>query len=318
MNELNITEISKQVQTAVSGDSQESRMAADFTAALLAGIGDSKGAAAPPERLARLAINAFSFFKERPAKTRKLRAYDFDDGSGSGAVTVIEAVNDDMPFLLSSLLTEIMDLGLTARFVSHPIFRVQRDAEGRLTALASSANAAPGAGLAESFMHIEIDPVPGEEMRADLLRRLEAVLDQVRLVVADWMPMVSRLREVIDSYVTLPPPVAVDELAESVQFLKWLADGHFTFLGLREYEFSMQDGSPHLEIKPDSGLGLLRDVNLHVLRRTGSHSEMSPIAREFFSTPALLIIAKANFLSPVQRRVHVDSIGIKRFSPKAR
>ena len=44
--------------------------------------------------------------------------------------------------------------------------------------------------------------------------------------------MVARLREAIETYESAPPPVAVDELAESIQFLRWLADGHFTFLGL--------------------------------------------------------------------------------------
>ena len=152
--------------------------------------------------------------------------------------------------------------------------------------------------------------------RADLLERLETIFDQVRIVVADWMPMVSRLREVIDTYVTLPPPVAVDELAESIQFMKWLAEGHFTFLGVREYAFTMEGSEPHLKVKPETGLGLLRDPDMHVLRRTGSDQEMSPIAREFFSAPDLLIITKANFLSPVQRHVHTDSIGIKLYSPE--
>ena len=78
--------------------------------------------------------------------------------------------------------------------------------------------------------------------------------------------------------------------------------------------FSLSAEGQRLEPKPETGLGLLRDPDLHVLRRAGSTTEMSPIAREFFTAPAPLIIAKANFLSPIQRRVHVDSIGIKLYS----
>ncbi|MGB0084582.1 MAG: NAD-glutamate dehydrogenase [Rhodomicrobiaceae bacterium] len=314
MSALNISAISSEVEKSVASDGQNGQLAANFTKALFSGTGESGGEGFPAPRLARLAVNGFAFFAERRPKTRKLRAYDFDDDSDAGPVTVIEAVNDDMPFLLSSVLAEIIDRGLTVRFVAHPIFQVQRDQQGRLTALTPSEGAPAGAGQAESFLHIEIHPVTNETARSELLRELEKIVDQVRVVVGDWMAMLSRLRETIDAYVTLPPPVAVDELAESVQFLKWLAEGHFTFLGLRQYDFSMRHDGPHLTMKPETGLGLLRDPNLHVLRRTGADMEMSPIAREFFSTPALLIIAKANFLSAVQRRMHVDSIGIKLYS----
>ena len=316
MNESNVSAISNEVKSSVGLDGSDGIIAERFTSALFSDVGDDIAAQLPPERIKSLAIDAYSFFKERPADKRKMRVYNYDDDTQAGPVTVIEAVNDDMPFLLSSVLSGLVEYGVRPRFVGHPIFRVQRDQQGLITDLMTSEKSPQTAGRAESFFHIEIDPIDNEHARADLGRRVEKILEDVRLVVADWMPMVSRLREVIDAYVTLPPPVAVDELAESIQFLKWMADGHFTFLGIREYSFSMQDREPRLEIKPDSGLGLLRDPDLHVLRRTGSESEMNPIAREFFSTPDLLIIAKANFLSPVQRRVHVDSIGIKLYSPE--
>jgi glutamate dehydrogenase len=311
MNELSIATISQQVQQALPSDDPGAPLAAQFAGALFAGTPEGETA---QERLIHLALNAFSFFKERPPKTRKLRVYDYDDGGPAGPVTVIEAVNDDMPFLLSSVLAELSSLGLSPRVVVHPIFRVHRAASGDLTGLVAAQSATGNSGHAESFFHIQIDPLGNNKECDDLLERLEHILDQVRTVVADWMPMVSRLREVIDAYVTLPPPVAVDELAESVQFLKWLADGHFTFLGLREYEFSMEGEEARLRPKPESGLGLLRDPGMHVLRRSLTDPDLSPVAREFFSSQDLLIITKANFLSPVQRRVHTDSIGIKLYS----
>ncbi len=315
MNEFNVATQSLDLKDAIPAEGREDAFARIFNAALFSGAGEETESLLPPARKANLGAKAFSYFMERPSGVRKLRIYDFDDNSPAGPVTVIEAVNDDMPFLLSSVLSDLTELTTAPRFVAHPIFRVQRNQAGQLTGLLRSEKAPPSSGRAESFLHIEIDLLTSESERKALIERLERTLDQVRVVVADWMPMVSRLREVIDSYVTLPPPVAVDELAESVQFLKWLAEGHFTFLGAREYSFSMIDETPHLEIKPGSGLGLLRNENLHVLRRMGTEGEMSPIAQEFFSTPNPLIIAKANFLSPVQRRVHVDSIGIKLYGP---
>jgi len=316
MNELNLSIVSEEVEKAFESDGLKGQLAARFTATLFSDMGEYAREDVSADRLAQLALNAFTFYRQRDAGQRKLRLYEFDDGGAAGPVTIIEATNDDMPFLLSSMLAELNSRGLTARFVSHPIFRVHRNDSGELTGLVASHSAPVNAGHAESFVHIHIDPLTTEAQRSELHERLNAIIEDVRISVADWMPMVSRLREVIDSFTTMPPPVAVDELAESIQFLKWLADGHFTFLGVRQYDFSMKGSEPVLKMDPESGLGLLRDPDRRVLRRTGSDEEMSPIAKEFFSTPDLLIITKANFLSPVQRRVHVDSIGIKLYSPE--
>src|SRR5271165_5945521 len=48
--------------------------------------------------------------------------------------SILEIVNDDMPFLLDSVLDELAERGIAIRFVVHPIFSVERDAAGRLVA----------------------------------------------------------------------------------------------------------------------------------------------------------------------------------------
>ncbi len=55
---------------------------------------------------------------------------------------------------------------------------------------------------------------------------------------------------------TTRPQVDEAVLSESMHFLGWLADHNFTFLGMREYQFSEIDGEPHLDPIPDSGLGI--------------------------------------------------------------
>ncbi|AJC19337.1 NAD-glutamate dehydrogenase [Pandoraea pulmonicola] len=55
--------------------------------------------------------------------------------------TVIEIVNDDMPFLVDSVTMEINRQGLALHSAFHPVYRVRRDASGKRIAVA------PGAGL---------------------------------------------------------------------------------------------------------------------------------------------------------------------------
>ncbi|HKJ60580.1 MAG TPA: NAD-glutamate dehydrogenase, partial [Hyphomicrobiales bacterium] len=266
----------------------------------------------------RIAENAFAFFSERTPGEQKLRLYDISSSNGEDTITVIEALNDDMPFLVSSALAGIVDRGLNVRVASHPIYRTQRNESGEVTALSIGSASGMAMGQPESLIHFQVDAITDQKLRDELKSELEDIFRQVRVVVQDWQPMISRLRGVIDRYVTMPPPVAVDELAESVHFLKWLAEGNFTLLGLREYEFSLQNGTPHLEANKENSLGLLRDPNLRVLRREDSDREMGPIAKEFYSVDTPLIVATANFISPVQRRVPVNSIGIKLFSADGR
>ena len=46
--------------------------------------------------------------------------------------TVVEIVNDDMPFLVDSVQMEVLRQGLAVNLIAHPIVTVQRDATGSL------------------------------------------------------------------------------------------------------------------------------------------------------------------------------------------
>src|SRR5580698_8301593 len=49
--------------------------------------------------------------------------------------TIIDVVNDDMPFLVDSISLALTERGLTLHFLAHPIFTVARDGAGNLLAL---------------------------------------------------------------------------------------------------------------------------------------------------------------------------------------
>ncbi len=316
MNQISAAVIPQAVEkavTAMNGNGAETRLAKTFANMLFAQFGDDALTVHSPDDLAKLALSAFEFFEVRPGGEPKLRAYSVEQGNAA-PFTVIETLNDDMPFLLSSVLAEFISRGLTVRFVAHPIIRTRRDETGKVSEFFGTDRRAPAATRAESFFHVEIDHLEDEAEREDLLASLRQILTNVRIVVADHQPMLARLNEAIASYVASPPPIAVDELAESIQFLRWIAAGHFTLLGMRTYDFIREGSERRLDPRPGSDLGLLRDPDQRVLRQSGSTHAMSPELEQYFTAPAPLIITKANFLSPVHRRVHVDSIGVKLYT----
>jgi glutamate dehydrogenase len=259
------------------------------------------------EDLGRLAERAYDYLKDRQPGHSKVRC-ETVPLSASGerkAVTVIEVGNDDMPFLVDSVIGEIADRKLDVRLVSHPVLGVQRE-DGALVAVG-----APGAAnaLRESFIHIHVEPIEDPAACADLAAALDVVLGEVRLAVQDWRPMLDHVNKIVDDLKTNPPPLPVDEIAESIQFLQWLLADNFTFLGVRDY---IVDGKV---LKPDfdSGLGIMRSRELRVLRRGSELLEFTQEIMAFLQEPRPLIIAKANIHARVHRRVYLDYIGIKSF-----
>ncbi len=264
------------------------------------------------QEIASLATAAWSFLAERKPGKPKIRFVTPDippGGERLKAISVIEIVNDDMPFLVDSVMAELAEQGLFIRLVVHPIFAVVRNAAGRIERLAEGPDSSTASR--ESFIHIHVDQVPDEARRADIVRALEADLAEVRVCVADWRPMLGRVAEVIATLKTTPPPLPVDEVAEAIQFLEWLVADNFTLLGVRDHVLSA--AGEELQPKPDTGLGVLRDPVVVELAPAAGNATMTRETATLFREPEALIITKSDIRSRVHRRVYMDYIGVKRF-----
>jgi glutamate dehydrogenase len=300
---------------------QVGRVLAGLRDDIPAGFGADLFARAAPEdllayearELSALAEETWAFLTARTPGKPKIR---FESPAGPvGAerirvVSVLEIVNDDMPFLLDSVLGELNERGIEVRLVVHPVFAVERDAGGVLFAFRGESM--PGAAdTRESVIHIHTERIDDPARRAEVVAALGQVLADVRVCVADWRSMLARLGELIVELKANPPPLSVDEVAEAVQFLEWLAADNFTFLGFRSYVLPDQERAfaPQFE----TGLGILRAPDVRVLRRGNELVSMTPEIMEFLNEPKMLIITKANVRSRIHRRVHMDYIGVKHF-----
>jgi glutamate dehydrogenase len=264
-----------------------------------------------------MAESAWAFLAKRAPGSSKIRVASLS-GEASELLretTIIEIVNDDMPFLLDSVMGELAARGLEARLVVHPVFGVTRDKSGRLTAFGARKTAADRI-LHESFIHIHLDSVIDDAQRADLAAALEAVLADVRLGVQDWQAMTTRVSDIAAEIKANPPPLPKEEIEEALAFLGWLLNDNFTFLGVRSYAFT--EKAEALEPVPETGLGLLRPPDRRVLRTGTQLVVTTPEIRAFLMEPKLLIVTKSAVRSRVHRRTHMDYIGVKRFDSKGR
>jgi glutamate dehydrogenase len=263
-----------------------------------------------PEELAAIADNSWKFLAQRTAGWPKVR---LAPAPGTQGVLILDIINDDMPFLLDSVVGELHERNLDILLLVHPVLSVERDQAGNLTGFDG---ARKGVGRRESFIHIHFAGLEDAAARASLVSAIEDILADVRVCVQDWQPMLARAREIIADLRKNPPPLRVDDIAEVVQFLEWLAGDNFTLLGARDYAYT--DHEQALQPIFETGLGLLRRREMRLLRRGDQLVTITPEIREFLEEPRLLIVSKAAVRSRVHRRAPLDQIGIKRFDADGR
>ena len=287
---------------------------ARFTRQYYAGVAPEDLEGLSLDNLYGAALAMWRFFQKRAPGTHRIRVYNprFDEHGWQSTHTIVEIVNDDMPFLVDSVAADLNRHDLTVHLLIHPIIGVRRDAKGKVIEVRESADG--GETLSESVLHVEVSQQSTESALAAIHDSLARVLDDVRSVVTDWRSMVSKVESIITELGTTPPSLPEDEVSEGSAFLQWARDNHFLFLGFREYSLRRKGGKDYLNIHPDSGLGVLR----HILPESKKRGEtpLSPHLSEFARRKQLLIITKANTRSTVHRPVYMDYIGVKRFDAK--
>src|SRR3546814_14868013 len=107
-------------------------------------------------------------------------------------------------------------------------------------------------------MQIQISEQPSKRL-AQIADGIAAVLADVRAAVEDWSDMRERCRAVIAELETRPPMLPVAEIAEGLEFLRWLDDDHFTYLGYREIVFQGSDATAVSKDSNARGHGTLRE-----------------------------------------------------------
>jgi glutamate dehydrogenase len=282
----------------------------------------SYGSVAPEDLLGRsvpdlygAALALWTFGAKRPRGTPKVRVYtpQLEEHGWSSTHTVVEIVNDDMPFLVDSVSMALSRVGGGVHLIVHPVLRVRRDEEGRLVEVLPHDATAEGCGL-ESFIHAEIDRDTESEHVEQIRADLERALADVRAAVDDWPQMVERARRVIAELESDPPPIDPEELAEAKALLEWIVDHHFTFLGYREYDLvTDEDGADALRRVPGTGLGILRAT---ADEEDAAVVHLSRGARELAREKNPLVLTKANSRATVHRPAYLDYVGVKRFDER--
>ncbi|MEO0924187.1 MAG: hypothetical protein AAFY09_15735, partial [Pseudomonadota bacterium] len=79
-------------------------------------------------------------------------------GENERSITTIDIINDNMPFLIDSILPELRNLGHEIYFIVHPIFVTDREKDGTLTSdPVRYKTTEAGDGEKESLIHLHVE-----------------------------------------------------------------------------------------------------------------------------------------------------------------
>jgi glutamate dehydrogenase len=284
-------------------------LAVDFVHGFFRGVDEEDLRAYPPRVLAQAALAHLEFGRRRTGN-RALVDVAPPLARGDAAEShrvLLRVVAPDMPFLVDSIGIVFGQMNIAVHLIVHPVLHVRRDRRG----IVQSMRGERGDGVPESWQMMEIDRPRDEAQARDLERRVRAALDDVRSAVADFRPMLERIRAVANELERAKLPVPQSHAAEARALLSWMHDGHFVFLGYRYYRLKRGRSRDALVRDIGSGLGILRDSSSRGARN-------APIVlrghlRRQARAPELLVLTKANTPSTVHRGSYLDYVGVKTF-----
>lgn len=275
------------------------------------------------ESLCASTLETFKFLQKRKRGQHKIRVYSptMAKHNWESEYTVIEVINDDMPFLVDSISEEISRHGLTIYQIAHPVIEIKRDKAGNFKHFIPMEKGEIGKD-AESVMHFIVSPVAGNEAMSRLEGDILKVIETVTLSVVDWKPILRKA-----SYVITELSASVEALcqnkegeeerslrsnaSEIQEFIQWLKNNNFVFLGYVELGFdkNSKDGKP--SVVGNTALGVLKAGNI---------SDTIPWNQRIVPSKQALLgkgfdiieITKSNKRSVVHRPIYMDYIGIKK------
>ncbi len=273
-------------------------------------------------QLLAITRGVLDFMNARHDEPVLVRAYTptLDEHGWEADHTALEVTLADRPFIVDSVRLQLKRRRIHLHHLLHPILSVERDQSGTITTafLRQSDSSA-----AESYELFLTDRITEPELLQDIERDIKANLELVVAATDDYRPLRDQaaglaqwLREAAANAGTARFPESAAMLQEYAEFIRWLDADNFVFLGYREYEVSGEVGDRQARVRPQTGLGILRNANRSRYARPVPVSTLPGKIREQMQGPPLMLVAKANSESPIHRGGLMDYVGVKEFDDK--
>ncbi|HEU4845407.1 MAG TPA: NAD-glutamate dehydrogenase domain-containing protein [Burkholderiaceae bacterium] len=274
----------------------DSSQVAALISAWLGSLDEEDLAGIAPDSLAPVLWDGFTQASKRAAAGCQIAALRYADGRG-GMATALLILNDDMPYLVDSIVMAMRHQRVAANGVLNAVLSVRRSADGVVTAVGQRGD------QAESYvMCLLAEELPQAELDA-LLARIEMVARDAAVVHRDHGAMLERFAAVAAEAAA----VNGEEGQEVAAFLEWARTEGFEPFGYAYYQ--VKPGERELERDIPSRIGVLRDTS-HPVYGTC----LANIPGDFDTLSKrnhTLSIVKADVEGTLHRDQQLDFIGVR-------
>ncbi len=249
------------------------------------------------ELFGEFAHSAFQFFKEKQPNKRKLQIVSTII-ENNPAINIL-LLNDNKSFIVDSIICLLTALNLKAKFLLHPVIACVRNNDGHLQEILDIKKDSD-----ESLVHITILGNFDQKDINSLESSLNNTLDQVDTTYNVWSKLLNRVTTISNEIQNNQQLYNDNHLDynESTDFLNWLKDDNFTFLGMINFDLISKDFSSEEGVKKIWQGQDIRNEVIDIIERSAS-----PLYNN-----KLVILGKINTLSSVHRSNLVDYILVKK------
>ena len=259
---------------------------------------------------------AWSFYQQRGSKTPKIKFLHFDSGlNGLRSGTRILILQKDMPFLVDSTRQALLRCSVIIKYINNAVLESERGNSKSAVGFGSLLKLHDGdTGQSTTEALICLDCARIDDAHRKIVEKeIRDTLKHVAAAVKDFGAMCKQLRLIRDALQSDENTMSVPKasLEESLEFISWLLDDHFTFLGYEKYCVNRSGRSPSIELQKDSLLGVSRfktDIKPKV-----KLSDLSMGAADLILKKKICNFAKSATRSKVHRPAYCDYVLLKEF-----
>ncbi len=230
--------------------------------------------------------------------------------------TKIKLLTDNNPFIVDSITSIINNLNeFYIEFSIQPIFVVKRDKKGNLEKIESPHEM----GNKELYLYFLLDAI--SDIQKDKLKKdIFNSIKESRLAVEDFELMEKKIKDISRK---LNDPIYLKKISEKEtedikEFLMWLLDENFIFLGTRTYNLTYENDDIFIQLDEGSCLGILRNTERSMFKKKISIKKLPETALETIKTGDVMVIDKTNSKSNVYDTRRMDYIAISEFDENLR
>ncbi len=261
----------------------------------------------PTKTLLDLALSSFNFFSQKPANNFKIKLYnpsvkndgfDFD-------YTIIDIINDDMSFLVDSMVIQLNNQNIEIKNIIHPILTTKRSVDGNIQSFFKEEDQSN-----ESIIQIHVAKIQDEDLN-QLKQSLIEILDTIKIVVEDWAGMSNLARKSSNSLRNLKVTDKEIDFLEAADFADWVVDNKFIFLGAIEFDVKNINDQLHYKEVVGSRLGIYKST--YEITKPNIFNVSPEAVAAAVQNPYLVEILKSRYKSYIHRHTNAERIRIQKF-----